>query len=160
MGLEVQTSKDKTESVIQKCIILWIVSSNDLEEDIVYKHLFGACNLSTVQLETLIIDLSSQGSSLNDKIQKRRRLSLTKGSYLRTLKQAQNNIEQSVYTIILLQYLNLVNEEAPSNLLRIGTMLQQLSGGEISKDKSGLLMDRIQDIVETLSGKRFSSYVM
>lgn len=121
-----------------------------------YKHLFSGCNLSTVQLETLIIDLSSQGSSLNDKIQKRRRLSLTKGSYLRTLKQAQNNIEQSVYTIILLQYLNLVNEEAPSNLLRIGTMLQQLSGREISKDKIEILIDRIQDIVETLSGKRFS----
>ena len=132
------------------------MSSNDLEEDIVYKHLFSGCNLSTVQLETLIIDLSSQGSSLNDKIQKRIRLSLTKGYYLRTLKQAQNNIEQSVYTIILLQYLNLVNEEAPSNLLRIGTMLQQLSGGEISKDKIKILIDRIQDIVETLSGKRFS----
>jgi len=132
------------------------MSSEDLEEDLVYKHLFSGCSLSTVQLETLIIDLSSQGSSLVDKIHKRRRLSLTKGSYLRTLKQAQNNVERSVYTIILLQYLNLVNEEAPSNLLRIGTMLQQLSGEEVSKDRIRILIDRIRDIVETLSGKRFS----
>ncbi len=121
-----------------------------------YKLLFNRCNLSMVQLETLIIDLSSGGSSLIDKIHRRRRSSLTKGSYLRTLKQAQTNIERSVYTIILLQYLNLVNEEAPSDLLRIGSMLQQLSGGEISKERIVLLIDRIQDIVETISGKRIS----
>ena len=132
------------------------MSSENMEEDFVYKLLFDRCNLSMVQLETLIIDLSSGGSSLIDKTHRRRRPLLTKGSYLRTLKQAQTNIQRSIYTIILLQYLNLVNEEAPSDLLRIGSMLQQLSGGEISKERIRILIDRIQDIVETISGKRIS----
>lgn len=126
----------------------------DPDEDFVYKFLFNGCNLSIVQLETLIIDLSSHGSPLNDKIHKRRRPSITKGSFLRTLKQAQTNIEQSAYTIILIQYLSIVNEETNSNLLRIGSILQQLSGGEVSKEKMRLLVERIQDIVETLSGRR------
>lgn len=132
------------------------MSSENMDEDLVYKLLFNRCNLSMVQLETLIIDLSSGGSSLIDKIHRRRRSSLTKGSYLRTLKQAQTNIERSVYTIILLQYLNLVNEEAPSDLLRIGSMLQQLSGREIPKERIVLLIDRIRNIVDTISGKRIS----
>ena len=130
------------------------MSSNDLKEDSVYRLLFRGCNLSLVQLETLIINSSSHGSSLKEKIHRRGRTSLTKGSFLRTLRQAQINIERSAYTIILIQYLNLVNEETPSNLLRIGNILEQISDNEISGHRIGLLIDRIQDIVETLSGRR------
>lgn len=130
------------------------MSSEDLNDDLVYGLLFNGSNLSVPQLETFIIHMSSEGSSLNAKIRRRKRESLTKSSFLRTLRQAQINIERSAYTIILLQYLNLVNEETPSNLLRIGSMLQQLSGSEIPKERISILLERLTDIVETLSNRR------
>ncbi len=154
MGLERNVSLIRSVIVIQMCIIYEIMSNEDLNEDFVYRLLFNGSNMSEVQLETFIIHLSSAGESLDNKIHRRRKQSLTKGSFLRTLRQAQNNIERSAYTIILMQYLNLVNEETPSNLLRIGSMLQQSNLSEIPKERMVLLLDRIRDIVETLSGRR------
>jgi len=100
-------------------------------EDPITKILSKNSNLTKVQLETLLIDILADnisGKSL--KYEEKARLRLTKakisrGSFNRTLRQAEENVIKSVYTILLLGYLGIFESTALYPYIEIANKLQE-----------------------------------
>ena len=89
----------------------WIKYSFD---DPLVKILLKNSNLTKIQLETLLIDVLSE--NLFDKSLKYeekahlRNLSVSRGAFNRSLKQARQNVSKSIYTILLIGYLGILEE--------------------------------------------------
>jgi len=71
-------------------------------------------NLTKIQIETLLIDvlaenLSDKGLKYEEKA-KLRVLAVSRGAFNRSLRQARQNVTQSIYTILLLGYLGILEE--------------------------------------------------
>ena len=92
----------KTQSQIERLL-----------EDPITKILLNNSLISTIQLETLLIDLLSEdisGYSLKYEDKAKLRLNykgVSRGSFNRTLKQATKNINKSINTVFLLGYLGI-----------------------------------------------------
>lgn len=82
--------------------------------DPLVKILIKNCNLTKIQLETLLIDVLSENlvdNSLKfDEKAKLRNLAVSRGAFNRSLRQARQNVTQAIYTILLLGYLGILEE--------------------------------------------------
>ena len=89
----------------------WIKYSLD---DPLVKILLKNCNLTKIQLETLLIDVLSENlfekSLKYDEKAHLRNLSVTRGAFNRSLRQARQNVSRSIYTILLIGYLGILEE--------------------------------------------------
>ena len=78
------------------------------------KTLAKNSNLTKTQLETLLIDVLAENISEKslkyDEKAKLRILAVSRGAFNRTLRQARHNVTQSIYTILLLGYLGILEE--------------------------------------------------
>lgn len=87
-------------------------------QDPISKLLLEKSNLTTIQYETLLIDtlidlISDEKVSFIKKTSFRRK-KVNRGSFSRTLSQARRRITASIFTIILLSYIGML-EEGPFN---------------------------------------------
>lgn len=79
------------------------------KEDDVFKLLSSRCSLTRKQLETLLIDMIADSKGLSMRVEEKARLrGVSKGSFLRTKKQAVDNIKKALYTVLLLGYLGML----------------------------------------------------
>jgi hypothetical protein len=82
--------------------------------DPLVKILSKNSNLTKTQLETLLIDVLSENiadkSLKYDEKAKLRILAVSRGAFNRSLRQARHNVTQSIYTILLLGYLGILEE--------------------------------------------------
>jgi len=82
--------------------------------DPLVKILSKNSNLSKIQLETLLIDVLAENiadkSLKYDEKAKLRILAVTRGAFNRSLKQARHNVTKSIYTIMLLGYMGILEE--------------------------------------------------
>jgi hypothetical protein len=114
--------------MLKNSIQLWLKKS--LEDPIV-NILAKNSHLTKTQLETLLIDVLAEniaGKSL--KYDEKARLRLTKakisrGAFNRTLKQAQENIIKSIYTVLLLGYLGVFESTTLDQYIEIANKLQE-----------------------------------
>jgi hypothetical protein len=114
--------------MFKNSIQLWLKKS--LEDPIV-NILAKNSHLTKTQLETLLIDVLAEniaGKSL--KYDEKARLRLTKakisrGAFNRTLKQAQENIIKSIYTVLLLGYLGVFESTTLDQYIEIANKLQE-----------------------------------
>jgi len=114
--------------VLKNSIQLWLKKS--LEDPIV-NILAKNSHLTKTQLETLLIDVLAEniaGKPL--KYDEKARLRLTKakisrGAFNRTLKQAQENIIKSIYTVLLLGYLGVFESTTLDQYIEIANKLQE-----------------------------------
>ncbi|MFQ6067931.1 MAG: hypothetical protein ACE5KD_00140 [Candidatus Bathyarchaeia archaeon] len=99
-------------------------------EDSLVKILAKNSNLTRIQLETLLIDVLAENlASKSLKYEEKAKLRLTKaaisrGSFNRTLRQAKRNIIQSIYTILLLGYLGILEDTSLTPYLEIANKLK------------------------------------
>ena len=97
-------------------------SVRNLIRDPVTKILLANSQLTTSQLETLLADSLSTTVDLR-KSQKRMyrpsKTRISRGAYNRTLIQAQNNVIRSIYTILLLGYLELFDNASLQPFLEL-----------------------------------------
>jgi len=99
-------------------------------DDPITKILLKTSNLTKTQLETLLIDILAENyldKSLNYDEKGRLRLTKTavsRGSFNRTLRQAKNNVTESIYTILLLSYLGLIQSTSLTPYLEVANKLQ------------------------------------
>ena len=82
--------------------------------DSLVKILLKNSNLTKIQLETILIDvlaenLFDKGLKYDEKA-KLRILAVSRGAFNRSLRQARQNVTQSIYTILLLGYLGILEE--------------------------------------------------
>ena len=82
--------------------------------DPLVKILIKNCNLTKIQLETLLIDVLAENIADKDlkydEKAKLRILAVSRGAVNRSLRQARHNVTESIYTILLLGYLGILEE--------------------------------------------------
>ena len=82
--------------------------------DPLVKILSKNSNLTKIQLETLLIDVLAENiadkSLKYDEKAKLRILAVTRGAFNRSLRQARHNVTKSIYTIMLLGYIGILEE--------------------------------------------------
>ncbi|UCD96012.1 MAG: hypothetical protein JSV35_05825 [Candidatus Bathyarchaeota archaeon] len=128
-------------------------------EDPITKILMKGSNLTVIQLETLLIDVLAENVAqkhikYDEKATFRRRsVKITRGAFNRTLSQAKNNIRSSMYTILLLGYLGVLNHDSLIHYQEVSSALQSYIKGvkqlaESSNEVDGL--DKQAQIVNLL----------
>ncbi|MDR0318956.1 MAG: hypothetical protein LBI09_02865 [Nitrososphaerota archaeon] len=103
---------------------------NGALNDPIVKILLKNCQLTKIQLETLLIDILSENISGKQlKYDEKAKLRLTKtkisrGSFNRTLAQSKENVIKSTYTILLLGYLGVFESSTLDPYLEIANKLR------------------------------------
>jgi len=130
-------------------------------EDPITKILLKTSNLTKTQLETLLIDILAENyldKSLNYDEKGRLRLTkaaVSRGSFNRTLKQAKTNVTESIYTILLLSYLGIIQSTSLAPYLEAANKLQTYTDAykELSDQEkdAGVQLNIINVIREELS---------
>lgn len=126
-----------------------------MRDDAVLSFLLSKSNLTDVQLDTVLA--SDREGNLNMKRVMRDKGPVSKGSFARTLKQAYENIESSVYTLFLLAYLDRAPADKLAQLSRTARTLSQLKSAGPSQSDSERVIAAIQDFVRDFRGKKVIS---
>jgi hypothetical protein len=98
-----------------------------LTRDSVTKLLQGNSQLTLAQLETLMADSLSSEANVKKALRRLYRPSgrrLSRGSFNRTLIQAQNNVIRSIYTVLLLGYVGLYDSAALQPFIQLADTIQ------------------------------------
>jgi hypothetical protein len=96
--------------------------------DPMVKILSKNSNLTKIQLETLLIDVLAE--NISDKQLKYgekariRFLAVSRGAFNRSLRQARRNVIQSIYTILLLGYLGILEEMSLEPYIEVANRLK------------------------------------
>ena len=122
-----------------------------ISDDEVAKNLIKRTGFTESQLDTLLIDKINRHLSLDQKRILRDVGKVSKGSFARTLKQAQKNLEKSLYTVIILEYFSMLQENDVMNLLRIGALLNQAKLQKIPEDKIQVIIGSLSVTIERIS---------
>jgi hypothetical protein len=122
-----------------------------LDRDPIFKYLLERSSLTQAQLDTYLIDCitTNKKVKLKEKIAMRDRKNVSGGAFIRTLRQAQINLKRTVYTLILFQYLGLLEERAINKLLQVGNILRSAEGAS-SKEKLVEIVEVTETIIDTL----------
>ena len=96
--------------------------------DPMVKILAKNSNLTKIQLETLLIDVLAENMSDKSlKYEEKARirfLAVSRGAFNRSLRQARRNVIQSIYTILLLGYLGILEEISLQPYIEAANKLQ------------------------------------
>jgi len=114
--------------------------------------LLGSSHLTLPQLETLLADSISNERTVKKDQRRLFRPSekrISRGSYNRSLIQAQNNVIRSIYTILLLGYVGLFDTSALQPFIELSDTLQ----GYLQENQHPSLgdLEAIQDLKRRLS---------
>jgi hypothetical protein len=99
--------------------------------DPIAKILLKTSNLTKIQLETLLIDILAENYAekpLNYEEKGKLRLTkvtVSRGSFNRTLAQAKKNVTESIYTILLLGYLGVIQSTSLTPFQEVAEKLQR-----------------------------------
>ena len=119
-----------------------------LRRDTLFASLIRNSNLTKVQMDTLLSywNLKQNDRSLSEMIRIRDKV-VTKGSFLHTLNQAKQNIRASVYSILLLGYIGLLNKESIEGLVRVTALLNDFkkTGGNSKSEEIMFLIEGLCD---------------
>jgi hypothetical protein len=96
--------------------------------DPLVKILSKNSHLTKIQLETLLIDVLAENiadkSLKYDEKAKIRFLAVSRGAFNRSLRQARKNVIQSVYTILLLGYIGILEDTSLEPYIKVANKLQ------------------------------------
>ena len=123
-----------------------------IKGDTLVTFLSKRCSLTMTQLDTLLASRASE--RLKEQIRYRDRAKISKGSFLRTLRQSQENIEACVYTVILLQYLGALAPDVFEGLTRTGRLMSKLRESSPSNDEIMRFVQSLEEYAHTISGRR------
>ncbi len=122
-----------------------------ISDDEVAKNLIKRTGFTESQLDTLLIDKINGHLSLDQKRILRDVGKVSKGSFARTLKQAEKNLEKSLYTVIILEYFSMLQENDVMNLLKVGALLNQAKLQKIPEDKIQVIIGSLSVTIERIS---------
>lgn len=124
----------------------------NVRRDVIASFLLQNSALTEVQLDTILA--SDVKGNLEYRSSLLERGKVSKGSFARTLRQGQKNIESSVYTLLLASYLNLVSGESLSQFSRTARMLTQLRDADADRSDLIRLIEAMQEFVRDFVQKR------
>lgn len=125
-----------------------------LEADLILRYLLERSSFTQAQLDTYLIDRITVNEKVNlrDKTAMRDRKNVSKGAFIHTLRQAQVNLKRAIYTLILSEYLGLLEDKSIDRLLQISNLLKNAKG-VTSREKLTEVIEIIDTIIETLLGR-------
>ena len=135
-------------------------SIRKITHDPVTRLLLANSQLTITQLETLLADSIATGEEIK-KTKKRfyRPIGarITRGSYNRTLVQAQNNIIRSIYTVLLLGYLGLFDTTSLQPFIELAdTIATYATESKISENdhtSTKHLEDKLREFISALANR-------
>ena len=109
--------------------------------DPLVKILLAGSNLTSTQLETFLLHLLTENPPLNhktfeEKASFRLRGRISRGSFNRSLRQSQRNVVRSIYTILLLGYLGVLETPALTQYVELSGKISSIM--EAYKDRKNL----------------------
>lgn len=120
--------------------------------DALFSYLLEKCSLTATQIDTVLAKGQNEKSKKRTLFRMKHHVS--SGAFLRSLRQAQSNIEASIYTLLLLEYLHLVDTAKLTQLVRISGLIQEV--GELASEPRdiGQLIAVMGEFVGLFSGRR------
>lgn len=128
--------------------------------DPVTKLLLANSQLSSAQLETLLADsLSTDTKKGRRSLFRPSKTRISRGSYNRTLLQAQNNVIRSIYTVLLLGYVGLFDSAALQPFIELSDTIQSYvheSRTDFPADRTALeqLNQRLLESISALAKRQ------
>ncbi len=123
-----------------------------LLNDSIVSNLASKCSLTETQIDSLLVAKSDQ--TLEAKTALCDRGKVTKGSFIRSLRQGELNIEGSICTLFLLGYLGLISPGRFGQLARIGDMISRVKASEPNTESTRRLLEAIDEFAKEFSGRQ------
>jgi hypothetical protein len=124
----------------------------DVRDDPVVLFLLEKSSLTPTQLDTIMASRVEGGLAKKTALRDKRRVS--KGAFLRTLRQGQKNVEASVCTLMLLIYLGLVPEGKMNQLMRTQRLLSKVKGVDLDRENVARLLSGMEEFASEFSERR------
>ncbi len=123
-----------------------------LLSDSIVANLMSRCSLTQAQVDTLLL-AANEELSLSAKAAHRDDGKVSKGSFIRTLRQGQANIESSIYTLFLLAYLGLIPSGRLNQFARTGDLISKIKASEPDRASVRQLLIAMNDFARGFSGR-------
>jgi hypothetical protein len=127
-----------------------------LEDDILLQSIFEESNLTKTQLDSLLLafQYKIKGYSLDEIVKMRDSGPVSKGSYLRTLGQAQSNFRGSLYTLLLVVYLGILDTSTVADFVALSDRLSSLKDMDIPEDTVNEIRAIIDEIGDRITADK------
>ena len=141
--------------IIQYCITI-IMIEGLLEDDTLLQSIFEESNLTKTQLDSLLLafQYKIEGYSLDEIVKMRDSGPVSKGSYLRTLGQAQANFRGSLYTLLLVVYLGILDTSTVADFVALSDRLSSLKDIDIPEDTVNEIRAIIDEIGDRITADK------
>ncbi len=127
-----------------------------LEDDSLLQSIFEESNLTKTQLDSLLLafQYKIEGYSLDEIVKMRDSGPVSKGSYLRTLGQAQSNFRSSLYTLLLVVYLGILDTSTIADFMALSDRLSSLKDIDIPEDTVNEIRAIIDEIGDRITADK------
>ena len=127
-----------------------------LEDDNLLQSIFEESNLTKTQLDSLLLafQYKIEGYSLDEIVKMRDSGPVSKGSYLRTLGQAQSNFRRSLYTLLLVVYLGILDTSTIADFMALSDRLSSLKDIDIPEDTVNEIRAIIDEIGDRITADK------
>ena len=127
-----------------------------LEDDILLQSIFEESNFTKTQLDSLLLafQYKIKGYSLDEIVKLRDSGPVSKGSYLRTLGQAQSNFRGSLYTLLLVVYLGILDTSTVADFVALSDRLSSLKDMDIPEDTVNEIRAIIDEIGDRITADK------
>ncbi len=124
------------------------------EKDHIVDYLLEKSIFTKPQLDTMLISvLEDNELKLNRKVLLRDGKRVSKGSFIRTLRQGQKRLEKSLYTIIISEYLSIFDKNNLLNIIRVGELLKELQTQRINDKELQTALDQVTMAISNICRK-------
>ena len=124
------------------------------EKDHIVDYLLEKSIFTKPQLDTILISLLEDNElKLNRKVLLRDGKRVSKGSFIRTLRQGQKRLEKSLYTIIISEYLSIFDKNNLLNIIRVGELLKELQTQRINDKELQTALDQVTMAISNICRK-------
>ena len=127
-----------------------------LEDDNLLQSIFEESSLTKTQLDSLLLafQYKIEGYSLDEIVKMRDSGPVSKGSYLRTLGQAQANFRGSLYTLLLVVYLGILDTSTVADFVALSDRLSSLKDMDIPEDTVNEIRAIIDEIGDRITADK------
>jgi hypothetical protein len=123
-------------------------------QDTIVSFLIEHGSLTYAQLDTIMV--FQAGTKLGEMVSLRDRKRVTKGAFLRTLRQGQRNVQGAIYTLILLEYLGLTDSKQLLGLGRIGELISKVRDSSPTAESINKLLFALEEFACDFTAKKES----
>lgn len=123
-----------------------------MERDPLAKFLAEESLLTVAQLDTVLIHrlALARGVTMGEMVSMRDGGAVTKGSFLRTLRQCEQNLRGCVYTLILAIYLGLVEAPTSSALVRVSHTVSAVKGITLTPKERSAVLSSLEELAKSV----------